>query len=92
MWMVFDYENGLVGIFEKHEDAEREYRVIKAQMEDDVLDNGEFDMTERLVLARVEKHLYARDTKEPVMEEDANGNEIKTKDTYWGWKEDIYSI
>ena len=90
MWLVYDNENGLVGIFDKKEEAEKEYQHSKKLMKDYVDIDGEFVRGERLVLAKVEKQMYSYDTKEPVIEEDEEGNEYETKDTYWNWKEESY--
>lgn len=90
MWMVYDNEEGLVGVFSEYESALAHYEKCKATAEDYVSEEGEFTTDETIILAKVEKYLYSFDTKNPVMKEDDEGNEHPTKDTYWGWKEDIY--
>lgn len=90
MWMVYDNEEGLVGVFSEYENALAHYEKCKATAEDWVRGEGEFSSEETIILAKVEKHLYSFDTKSPVMEEDEEGSEHPTKDTYWSWKEENY--
>lgn len=90
MWIVYNNIDGVYRLFDNRKDAEKEYQEVKEQMKDYVDIDGMFSRKERLVLAKVQKQTYSYDTKEPVMEEDEEGNEIETKDTYWGWKEENY--
>lgn len=90
MWMVYDNEEGLVGVFSEYKNALKHYEKCKATAEDWVRGEGEFSSEETIILAKVEKYLYSYDTKEPVMKEDEEGIEHPTKDTYWGWKEENY--
>lgn len=90
MWMVWDDENGLIGIFEKYEKALTEYEKCKEFCKDYLYQNGEFSGDERVVLAKLEKQFHSFDTGKPTMKEDDKGNEKPTGDTYWDWKEIKY--
>lgn len=88
MWLVWSYDDGIVITTESKEVAEREYEETKMWYKDSF--DGEFNADEHVILAKVEKDFYSKDTKKPVYEEDEKGNEIPTGDTYWDWQEDIY--
>ncbi|RYI30479.1 hypothetical protein EVU96_08685 [Bacillus infantis] len=90
MWIVYEYENGVVYQGDNYEEAVKEYESYKEQTKDWVAQDNEFTSDENVILAKVEKHFYSQDTNKPVMEEDEKGNEYPTKDTYWEFKEDIY--
>jgi hypothetical protein len=88
MWIVYDWSEGLCGIFETKEEAEKEYEALK---ESNRTQCDEFYGEEEVILAKVEKRFYGYDTKKPVWVEDEHGNEIESADTYWGWKEDVHT-
>lgn len=90
MWMVYDNENGLVGVFDEYDEALSKYEKCKATCEDWVHEDGEFSTDETVILAKVEKYLYSYDTGDPVKEENENGEEVNTGDTYWDFKEIAY--
>lgn len=90
MWMVFAYDEGLIGIFDTYEDALKEYKIQKESVEDYVRGENEILSDECVVLAKIEKHFYSFDTNQPVMVEDDEGNEQYTNDTYWDFKEDTF--
>jgi hypothetical protein len=88
MWMVWCHDDGLVIITENKELAEQKYEETKKWYKDSF--DGEFTTDEHVVLAKVEKQFYSHDTGEEVFEEDEDGNEVETIDTYWGWNEDTF--
>lgn len=90
MWIVWDDQDGMMGIFDKYEESLAEYESCKANVRDCVQDDNEFSGDERVVLAKIEKQLYSYDTKNPVMVEGNDGKELPTADTYWDLKEDTY--
>ncbi|WP_242249325.1 hypothetical protein [Bacillus cereus group sp. BfR-BA-01328] len=82
MWMVHDYEEGMVLITEDHEEALKKYKKYVKSVKGYVQDNDcEFEGDERVVLAKVERQTYAQ----------ATGRKVpgSTWDE-WDWKEDKY--
>lgn len=93
MWMVFDSDEGLVGVYDNYTEAHTVYcKHVDGQQEASSCDNGFVSGEERVILSKVYKQLYPSDTGEPVLEEDEEGNEFATKDTYWELKEEIYDL
>lgn len=90
MWMVYENEEGLVCVTDNYDEALTTYKRCKENQEDWVRGEGEFSTDETVILAKVERYLYSVDSGKIVMEEDEEGNESPTKDTYWEFKEDIY--
>ncbi len=90
MWIVYDYEDGLVGIFEDNVKAQEEYEACVNNAKEYVERDGQFNLDERIILAKVERQTYGHETDEKVIEYDDNGEEMETDENYWGWKEDIY--
>lgn len=88
MWLVHTHDEGLIGVFDSYEEALNEYKEQKESVRDYVRGENEFTSDELVILAKVERRFYSYDTKEPVMEEDDNGNEYPSKDTYWDFEED----
>lgn len=80
MWIVYDWSDGLVGIFNDYEKAEKEYQEYKKHNKEQV--DGEFEGDEEVILARIDKRFYVYDTKIPVPSSAEN--------TYWEWKEDKF--
>ncbi len=88
MWIVYSDIDGMSLMTDDKEKALKEYEELKRHYKDSF--DGEFSTDEQVVLAKVERNFYSADTGERVVEEDENGEEYLTKDTYWDWKEDIY--
>jgi hypothetical protein len=91
MWIVYDNEDGLIGIYEKHEEALQEYEKCKELQKNFVRGEGEFSTDETVILAKVERHLYGYETDKKAVDYDENGDEFETGDNFWDWKEDIYT-
>ncbi len=87
-WIVYDWSDGLVCIVDSYEKAEKEYQTYKKHNQ--TYSDGEFDGDEEVIIAKIDKRFYARDTNEPVMKEDENGKEVPSSDNYWEWKEDKF--
>jgi hypothetical protein len=88
MWIVYDWSDGLIGIFDNYEEAEKQYNEYK---EDNTYQfDGEFDGGEEVILAKIKKRFYANDTREPVKMSDDEGIKHLTGNTWWEWKEDIF--
>ncbi|HDR5274824.1 TPA: hypothetical protein QCS28_002024 [Bacillus thuringiensis] len=82
MWMVHDYEEGVVLITDNHEKALKEYEKHVKSAKGCVQENGcEFDGEERVVLAKVERQTYGAPTGKTIPG--------STWDE-WDWKEDKY--
>ncbi|ARW58437.1 hypothetical protein [Bacillus phage Tavor_SA] len=82
MWMVHDYEEGVVLITDNYEEALKEYEKYVESAKDWVQENGcEFDGEERVILAKLERQAYGS----------ATGRTISGS-TYdeWDWKEEKY--
>lgn len=91
LWMVSDYQEGVVGIYEKEQEAVKVYEKTKKLLRQYFHDtNNEFDGDERIILSKIVKQLYSHDTGEPVTKEDQEGNEVETGKTYWDFKEETY--
>jgi hypothetical protein len=86
MWLVWSNDDGIIITTENKEEAIEEYEKAKQYYKDSF--DGEFYGDEHVILAKIEKQFYSYDTKEPVTEEDDEGNEIETGDTYWDWREE----
>jgi hypothetical protein len=86
MWIVYDWSDGLIGVFKTYEEAKKEYDQYKDINEGSY--DGEFYGDEEVILAKVYKRFYAHDTKKPIILEDSNGEKYDSGDTYWAWKED----
>lgn len=52
MWMVWDTENGLVGIHDDHKKAKEEYEDHKRM----ILEKESIDEDDQVILAKIEKH------------------------------------
>ncbi|MGY6314165.1 hypothetical protein ACXC7F_27340 [Bacillus cereus] len=79
MWMVHDYEEGVVLITDDYGEALEEYNKLVESAKDCVQNNGEFDGEERVVLAKVERQIYAT----PI-------GQGTTAFEQWDWKEEVY--
>lgn len=80
MWIVYDWSEGLIGIFETYKEAEKEYQAYKQHNKDQI--DGEFYGEEEVILAKINKRLYAYDTKKHIP--------LSVEHTYWDWKEDEF--
>ncbi|OAK70077.1 hypothetical protein [Lederbergia galactosidilytica] len=90
MWMVYDFEDGLVGIFEDKIKAVKEYKAYVESAKEYVDREGQFSLDERVILAKVERQIYGYETDEKATGYDENGEEFETGDNLWDWKEEIY--
>lgn len=84
MWVVYDWLYGVVGMFEKEEEALKEYEKYKADNQAHF--SREFEGEEELFVAKISKRLYAYDTGKEIIDDDGN----ITSGTYREWKEDAY--
>jgi hypothetical protein len=89
MWLVYDWSDGLIGLFDTEEEALQTYEEYK-DLNQSAFD-GEFEGGEEVIIAKVNKRFYASDTGNPVLKEDEEGNEYPTIDTWWEWKEDVHT-
>lgn len=80
MWMVYDSEEGLVLTTDDYDEALKEYEFYKEGWKETIKSYGEFDETERVVLAEVKKDFYAAET---VHKNDEG-------EYYWDWTENHY--
>ncbi|OIN67443.1 hypothetical protein BLD48_06020 [Exiguobacterium sp. KRL4] len=87
LWMVYDSEEGLIGIYEDLDVATKEYENRKVDQEFTVADGVGFEGDERVVLAAIKRDYRVIDTEEPVVEEDELGNEYESGGTYAAFKE-----
>lgn len=55
MWMVWDNENGLVGIYSSHNEAQEVYEDHKSMINA----KDEVDEDDQVFLARIEQHSFA---------------------------------
>lgn len=90
MWIVYDNEEGLVGVYDNHDEALKEYTKCKNAQMDWVHEEGGFSTDETVILAKVEKHFYGYETDKKAIDYDENGEEFETDDNCWDWKEDTY--
>lgn len=90
MYMVYDNEDGLVGVYRTYSEANEAYKKCVEFQHNEFADEGWVTGEERVILAKVYKQLRPHDTKEPVMQEDENGDEIESLETYWELKEDTF--
>lgn len=91
MWIVYDNEEGLLGIYDNYDEALNDYEKCKASQKDYVQGEGEFTTDETVILAKVEKHFYGYETDKKFLDYDENGEEFETDDNLWDWKEDRYN-
>lgn len=89
MWIVWDWSEGLVGVYEKHYEAFNVYEELKALNKEIAQSECDLNGEERLILAKVEKQFYSFDTKKkmPVYFE---GKEVYSPYTYWDFKEESF--
>ena len=90
--MVYDNEDGLIGIFDSYEKALHEYNLCKEVQKEYVQRNNEFTTDEIIVIAKVERQFYGYETNEKVVDYDENGEEFETVDNSWDWKEDTNEL
>ena len=90
MWIVYDNEEGLLGVYDNYDEALSDYEECKKSQMDYVQREGEFTTEERVILAEVKRHFYGYETDKKAVDIDENGEEIETEDNLWDWKEDIY--
>lgn len=90
MWMVWDWEDGLVGLFEDRIKAEEEYEAYVNSAKDYVEREGQFNLDERVILAKVKRQIFGYETNEKATSYDENGEEFEIDDNLWDWKEEIY--
>lgn len=81
-WIVVDSEDGLMGVFDNHEEALREYEKCKEFQEGIVADSEVFEGNERVVLAKIERDFYGVDSGEKADDSD----DVNV----WVWKEDVH--
>lgn len=79
MWMVHDYEEGVVLITDDYEKALEEYNKYVESAKDCVQENGEFEGEETVILAKIDRQTYAT----PVEQGTATFEQ-------WDWKEEKY--
>lgn len=89
LWMVFEHELGLIGVYDDEDEANLAYERTKDNLNEDTQINGnEIYGDERVILAKVKKNYYSFNTEEFEMKE--NDNENESNATLWDFKEDIY--
>jgi hypothetical protein len=60
MWVVVDYQEGLIGVYPFRKDAEKAYN--KQKQKNIRQFDGEFNHEEDVILAKVENRFYSVDT------------------------------
>lgn len=90
MWMVYDNEDGLVGIYDTYEEALMDYEKYKEIQKDYVQNETEFTSDEQVILAKIKKQLYSYETDNKATDYDDDGNEIESDENMWDWKETSY--
>lgn len=91
MWIVYDNEEGLLGVYDNYDEALSDYEKCKESQKDYVQSEGEFTTDEEVILAEVKRHFYGYETDKKAVDFDKkNGEEFETNDNLWDWKEDIY--
>lgn len=55
LWMVHDIEDGLVGIYDNFDTAVKKYEEYKVYQDSCVADRGEFEGSERVILAEIKR-------------------------------------
>lgn len=80
MYIVYDYDDGIVIQTDDHEAALKEYNRCVASWQ--TYFDGEFNEDEKTILAVVIKDFYSA----PTEEKDENG------DNYWSFHEDTYDV
>ena len=88
MWMVWSYDEGVICQTDNKDEALECYENAKKGYVEGF--DGEFYTNEQVIMAKVEKNFYSHDTGKTVYEENEQGEEVATTDTYWDWKEDTY--
>ncbi|WP_339239749.1 hypothetical protein NST06_10525 [Bacillus sp. FSL P4-0322] len=89
LWMVFEHELGLIGVYDDEDEANLVYERTKDNLNEDTQINGnEIYGDERVILAKVKKNYYSFNTEEFEMKE--NDNENESNATLWDFKEEIY--
>ncbi|WP_026593042.1 hypothetical protein [Bacillus sp. UNC437CL72CviS29] len=81
MWMVHDYEEGIVLITDDYNAAIKEYNKYVKSAKAYVQNDGEFDGEERVVLAKIDRQIYGQSTGRTMPG--------STWDE-WDWKEEKY--
>ncbi|MBU8607835.1 hypothetical protein [Bacillus pumilus] len=90
LWMVYEHELGLIGVYEDEDEANAVYERTKDNLNEDVQINGSIVYgDERVILAKVKKNYHSFNTEEFEMKDNDNGIEEKTGATLWDFKEDI---
>ncbi|WP_338335486.1 hypothetical protein [Bacillus altitudinis] len=93
LWMVYEHELGLIGVFDDVDEANLAYERTKDNLNEDTQINGnEIYGDERVILAKVKKDYRSFATKEFDMKEFDNGNEEKPSVALWDFKEDKYEV
>ncbi|MEK4049882.1 hypothetical protein [Bacillus sp. FSL K6-2839] len=91
LWMLYEYELGLIGVYEDEDEANLAYEQTKDNLNEDTQINGnDIHGDERVILAKVKKDYRSFVTEEFEMKENDNGIEEKTDTKLWGFKEDTY--
>lgn len=92
MWIVYDNEEGLLGVYDKYEEALSVYEKCKDSQRDYVQDEGEFTTDETVILAEVKRHFYGYKTDKKAIDYDENEEEFETKDYLWDWRKDYLCV
>lgn len=85
--MVYDSEDGLVGIYDDYNEALIDYEKYKQIQKEYVQNAAEFTCDERVILAEIKKYLYPYETNNKAIGYDKDGNEIELDENIWDWKE-----
>ena len=91
MWLVWSFDEGLLCVTEDKNEAIRFYEDSKKGYIDGIEDEREIYGSEQVYLAKVENNFHTYDTGEVAYEENEEGEEVPTNDTYWKWKEEVYN-
>lgn len=87
LWMVYDSEEGLIGIYEDLDVATKEYEKCKVDQEFTVADGVGFEGHERVILAEIKRDYRVVDTGEPIVEMNDDGEEHEPGGTYATFEE-----
>ncbi|PCK15524.1 hypothetical protein CEY02_20645 [Bacillus pumilus] len=91
LWMVYEHELGLIGVYDNEDEANLAYERTKDNLNEDTqINENEIYGDERVILAKVKKDYHSFDTEELEMKENDNGIEEKSDATLWDFKEDTY--
>lgn len=91
MWMVYDDEEGLYGVYDNYQEAEKAYEdCVEGVLNYAQHSDNNFGEHDRTILAKITKQSFVVDTGEPITEEDENGVEFEVGGTYYEFKEEIY--